>query len=203
MRRAGGLLPRIADFGNLLAAFRLAARGKKDRASAAHHAIINVIGPHLEARFEFDSYGCRKGKGMDKALARAQPEAAAQVRYMDDMLVFGRDRESLSRLLGAARDFLERELRLSLNDKVTRIAPAWTGIPFLGFRVLPGRLLVRRETWKRFRKKLGLREWEFRRGLIGEDDLASSVLSMTAHLKRADTGALRKKFFAGRKSAAW
>ena len=122
VKRAGGLMERIACFENLVQAWRLASRGKKGRPSTArfgrdlerellrleralregnwrpgkahrfvtrdtkerritvppfrervaHHAILNRAAPVLESRFDHDSYGCRKGKGMDKALDRAQ-----------------------------------------------------------------------------------------------------------------------------------
>jgi retron-type reverse transcriptase len=41
------------------------------RDRVVHHAVVNVLEPILEARFDADSYGCRKGRGMDRALARA------------------------------------------------------------------------------------------------------------------------------------
>ncbi len=52
---------------------------KKRKVSAApfrdrvvHHALCNVIEPIFEARFIFDSYACRVGKGTHRALARCQ-----------------------------------------------------------------------------------------------------------------------------------
>ncbi len=36
-----------------------------------HHAIIGVLEPHFERWLDFDSYACRKRKGVDAALRRA------------------------------------------------------------------------------------------------------------------------------------
>jgi RNA-directed DNA polymerase len=122
MRRAGGLLARIADPDNLELAFVRARRGKQDRYAVRryaddlharlaelrqdllagtcelhgyrcfsirdpkprliaapafadrvlHHAILQVLEPELERVADFDSYACRKGKGLHKAIARAQ-----------------------------------------------------------------------------------------------------------------------------------
>ena len=36
-----------------------------------HHALCNIVEPHFERRFIFDSYACRKGKGTLAALLRA------------------------------------------------------------------------------------------------------------------------------------
>lgn len=41
------------------------------RDRVAHHAIINVIEPYFESYQIHDSYACRRGKGLDAALARA------------------------------------------------------------------------------------------------------------------------------------
>ena len=41
------------------------------RARVAHHAIISVCEPVFDSYQIFDSYACRKGKGLDAALARA------------------------------------------------------------------------------------------------------------------------------------
>lgn len=37
-----------------------------------HQAIMNVLGPHFERSFIFDTYACRVGKGTEAARARAQ-----------------------------------------------------------------------------------------------------------------------------------
>lgn len=42
------------------------------RERVLHHAIINICEPYFEAYQIYDSYACRKGKGLDVALRRAQ-----------------------------------------------------------------------------------------------------------------------------------
>ena len=42
----------------------------------AHHALINVCEPVFESYQVFDSYACRRGKGLDAALERARTFAA-------------------------------------------------------------------------------------------------------------------------------
>ena len=41
------------------------------RDRVAHHAIINVVEPYFESYQIHDSYACRRGKGLDAAIARA------------------------------------------------------------------------------------------------------------------------------------
>ena len=42
------------------------------RDRVVHHAVIGVLEPHLERGLDPDCYACRKGLGLDRALARAQ-----------------------------------------------------------------------------------------------------------------------------------
>ncbi len=49
---------------------KISAAPFRDR--VVHHALCNVIEPIFEARFIFDSYACRVGKGTHRAIERAQ-----------------------------------------------------------------------------------------------------------------------------------
>jgi retron-type reverse transcriptase len=49
---------------------QIAAAPFRDR--VVHHAVMNLIEPPLDARFIFDSYACRRGKGTHAAVARYQ-----------------------------------------------------------------------------------------------------------------------------------
>jgi len=252
------------------------------RDRVVHHAVIGALEPVLETRFDPDSYGCRKGRGLDAALKRAQtlahrhayvlrtdvrrfydsidlavlrgqlrrivkdrellllldrilgpgtrglpigsltsqwlanlyltpldrhlrsvPEARGQVRYMDDVLVFGESRETVKRVLEEVRAFLRDDLCLSLKRRATAVLPVGAGFPFLGFRVYPRRLEVRRETFRRFKAGLRRAEWEHRTGRLGVAELAASVTSRIAHLDRARSRCLRSRFLETRRAIEW
>lgn len=49
---------------------QIAAAPFRDR--VVHHALMNIIEPSIEQRFIFDSYACRKGKGVHAAVNRYQ-----------------------------------------------------------------------------------------------------------------------------------
>ncbi len=57
----------------------IAAAAFRDR--VVHHAVMNLIEPPLDRRFIFDSYACRKGKGVHKAVDRYQ-RWARRYRYV-------------------------------------------------------------------------------------------------------------------------
>ena len=252
------------------------------RDRVVHHAVIGVLEPVLEARFDFDSYGCRKGRGMDRALLRAQrlsrihafvlktdvrqffpsighevirglyqrivkdrrmlrlldrivaghepglpigtltsqwlanltltpldrmlrvlPGARGQVRYMDDVLVFGDGRTELRAVAVEMEGFLGAELGLRLKERATVIRRTRNGVPFLGFRVMPGSIEVRRETFRRFRQGVRRAEWEWRQGRLTTCELSSSTGSRIAHLSRGRSARLRRAFFARSPPMEW
>lgn len=51
------------------------------RDRVVHHAVCDVVAPVLERRFVADSFACRRGKGTDRAAARAR-EFAARLRFV-------------------------------------------------------------------------------------------------------------------------
>ncbi|MCH9699359.1 MAG: reverse transcriptase/maturase family protein [Gammaproteobacteria bacterium] len=63
----------------------IAAAPFRDR--VVHHAILNRIEPQLDRRFIFDSYACRKGKGVHAAVDRYQ-NWAKRYRYVLKLDVF-------------------------------------------------------------------------------------------------------------------
>jgi retron-type reverse transcriptase len=252
------------------------------RDRVVHHAVIGVLEPVFEARFDRDSYGCRKGLGMDAALARALsfvrrfpfclktdvskffpsvshevlraqlrrvlkdrrlldlldrilaahgpglpigsltsqwlanftltpldrhlrtlPMIRGQTRYMDDILMFGESRTDLKAALAAMRAFLAGRLGLSLKDRATAVYATKTGVPFLGFRVTPRGVEVRRAGFRRFRDGVRRAEWLYRTGRLDAGALAASVTSRIAHLSRARSLALRRIYFARAPPMEW
>jgi hypothetical protein len=118
------------------------------------------------------------------------------VRYMDDGLLFGDEKPALHEHLAATRDFLRDRLKVELKEEAVRIAPVWTGISFLGFRIFPGVIRLRSDKWSRFRRRVREREEAFLAGEIDEEELARSVASMIGHLSHADTMEARRRLFA-------
>jgi len=252
------------------------------RDRVVHHAVVNLLEPILEARFDPDSYGCRKGRGMDAALGRAlahtrrhpfflrtdvrrfydsidrrvlhgqlgrilkdrrllgllvrivgeegtglpigsltsqwlanlyltpldrwlriHRDAKGQTRYMDDVLVFGDDRAGLRRVRTDLRAYLRSELRLELKENVTRTGRTRDGVPFLGFRMHPSGVHVRRTTLRRFFAGVRDVEWRCRTGEIDAQALAASVTSRIAHLDRGRSLPLRRRFFERRRAMEW
>ena len=117
------------------------------------------------------------------------------LRYMDDFVLFGNEKEILHELRSRFADFLREELRLSLKESATVLAPCTEGLPFLGFRIYPSLIRIKHQNKKRLIRKLGNRVEEYNEGLISEEKYEQSLRSISEHLKIADTYRLRRDIF--------
>lgn len=235
-----------------------------------HHAIMNMVEPHLERFSIHDSYACRRGKGLHTAIARARTyqrryawflkldirkyfdsidhsvlkcllvrrfkdrdlvdlfsriiDSAstrpgkglpignltsqhfanfylghldhsvkdtlgrkAYVRYMDDFCVWSHSKADLQEVKMHVEEFLNTSLRLTLKETATRLAPVSYGMPFLGFRVFPHTIRMKRETLRRFVRKLRRYDYFVRHGLVVEDAGLQAIQSLYSFVRVADS----------------
>ncbi len=117
------------------------------------------------------------------------------LRYMDDFLVFSSDKRELWKYLSDIRGFLWEKLILEIKDEASYIAPISQGIPFLGFRIFPGTVRLKRENLVRFNRKVRGREKAFAKGYISHEQLTESVRGMVAHVSHANTHRMLGKIF--------
>ena len=117
------------------------------------------------------------------------------LRYMDDMVFMMSDKAGLWRIYDAVRGFLADELRLSLNEKQTLLAPVTEGMPFLGMRIWPGVVRLSGASARRFRAKYRERWREYREHGIDEETLIRSAASLVGHVGHADTRRFTRSFF--------
>ena len=115
----------------------------------------------------------------------------AEVRYMDDVLIFG-ERDMLKHLLREMPAFLEEKLRLRLKNTggLHRCA---RGVDFLGTRVFPDKLRVSRRTKVRYRRNLRRVERAYNKGMISELACQRKLVQLSAFLRNCETSALRRR----------
>jgi hypothetical protein len=121
------------------------------------------------------------------------------IRYMDDFAALSDDKAMLHEVKLRAGEFLEHELKLELKESACFVAPVNEGIPFLGFRIFPGVVRLKRSGALRFMRKFRRKERLYNKGSISEKDLVRSAESLTGHVVHGNTKAMRRKFFAGMK----
>jgi RNA-directed DNA polymerase len=112
------------------------------------------------------------------------------LRYMDDMLLFGDDRE---RLHDAGHAIEEACARLRLRLHPWQVIPTRAGVGFLGFRVLPEAVRVKRSSVARAQKRLRERLAAAQGSPEAMAGLLASLRSTFAHWEHADSWRLREK----------
>jgi retron-type reverse transcriptase len=117
------------------------------------------------------------------------------LRYVDDFALFSDDREFLADARLAVEEYLA-SLRLKIHPIKSQLFETKEGANFLGFRILPDRIRVRKENLRRARRRLRQMQVEYRQGEIELSKITQSVKSWAAHLKHGDTWQLRGQIFA-------
>lgn len=113
------------------------------------------------------------------------------VRYMDDVLVWGPDFETVRRVVGEVVGYAAEVLRLEIK-------PGWQpvrvgrGVPLCGFRVYPDRLLLTPRRQRRYRQ--ARRRWEaaYGLGLIDARTLQAGYAAARAVTAHADAAEWRR-----------
>ena len=114
------------------------------------------------------------------------------IRYVDDFIIFGKNKEELIEKKAKMELFLAEKLNLSIKDN-TRILPVDSGIDFLGYITRPKYILVRKRVVNNFKYKLA----KFR---ISKKNQASLILlkqqfaSYMGHFQHANSYNLISKY---------
>lgn len=173
-RRSPISLAEVADLATLTTAFWQASRGKRLRADMQSFAedldgnLARLANAYLDGldRFLLEALGVR-----------------AMVRYMDDVVWWCDTREDAQNTLAAARTFVTQERGLEIKADAV-IGRSAQGLPFLGFRVLPGTLRLSLRRRRRYTAARARWERAFIRGAIDARTLQTgyaSALGITAH----------------------
>jgi len=118
------------------------------------------------------------------------------VRYVDDFLIFGPDRQTVRSWGEQARAYLGRQ-RLEIHPDKYRLCRSSEGVDFCGFVVRgDGRIRVRRASVRRFQQKLRQRKWQGRRGECMTSDVRATVRAWVGHAAHAQSWHLRREVFA-------
>jgi len=132
------------------------------------------------------------------------------VRYVDDLLLFDDDKQTLWAWKRAIQEYLAGlrpspfcglkgdGLRLALHERESTVYPVTNGIPFLGFRVYPDHRRLKRANGVAFARRL--RGWyaALAQGELTHDKLNQHVQGWVAHAIHGDTYGLRQAILSAR-----
>lgn len=182
----GLLRRRVADTGVLWLAATIMAHARLPHLPVGSEGCGLPIG-NLTSQFWANAY-------LDPLDQRAVAGLALRTytRYMDDVLLFADDKETLWDAAAELTAFARDKLALQMKPSATRVLPVTDGVPWLGFRVFP--LLVRLDAPGRTRTIRRLRASARRAsaGPAAADAEAERAGSVIAHASHANTYAWRQ-----------
>ena len=76
------------------------------------------------------------------------------VRYADDILIFARTRSEAGNYRHQATQYLEGELKLTVNVRKTHLTTIWEGIAYLGFIITHRGVRIHPKSVKKFKEKI-------------------------------------------------
>lgn len=115
-------------------------------------------------------------------------------RYADDIIILSEDKAKLQTYKKEITDFLWDVLRLRLNNK-TAIRPISQGIEFVGYRIWPHKVTIRKSTSLRMKRNLKKKQEQYRNYELSLAEVNDTVMSYKALMKHCDCKALDKKIF--------
>ena len=117
---------------------------------------------------------------------KEQRKVKGYIRYMDDFILFRETSEMLKSDLKEIYGYLNQNLKLSIKPGI-QLNRSKKGIPFLGYRVFPQKVLLLVSSKKRFIQKLIKYESKYEQGVWSEEKLAKHITAMTAFISHADS----------------
>ncbi|MEO5358732.1 MAG: reverse transcriptase domain-containing protein [Nitrospirae bacterium YQR-1] len=120
------------------------------------------------------------------------------VRYMDDFVVFSDSKEFLKDIRREMESYLDRRLKLGLKYNALIINQRLNGLSFLGARIFPNILKIKKESLKRCMSKLNQKTREWENGILPDERFIMSVSSINGYLSFFNSYMLRKSIFEGK-----
>lgn len=115
------------------------------------------------------------------------------LRYCDDFVILGENRDDLTNLIQPINNFLKDKLKLTLHPDKIIIREYHQGIDFLGYIVLPYHRVLRTKTKRRIFRKIRSKNQEFLIGEISEESFNQRLQSYFGVLKHCKGYKIKKK----------
>lgn len=112
------------------------------------------------------------------------------VRYMDDMILWGNDKEVLKKAHTTIKNYVKDVLHCDLKPELLNYTSL--GLPFLGYKIYPYSVKLTQRSKQRFIKKMRIIDDNYHSGAWSEAVCQRRVLPLLAFVKHADTEGFRK-----------
>ena len=114
------------------------------------------------------------------------------IRYMDDMILMAPTKDEAWEAIYAMDSFLRENLGLELNSK-TDVMPYDAGVEFVGKRIWPHKIELRRSTSLQMKRHLKFIKEHYSAGELPLDYAQSVIISYLGLMKHCNCDALREK----------
>lgn len=121
-------------------------------------------------------------------------KAKYYIRYVDDFVIFHRDKIILQNWKLQIEGFLKYNLKLQLHPEKSNIIPLSKGITFLGFRIFYHYKLLKKSNTRRIWKRLAKFRIKYSEGKMTLNEITNSLNGWITYAKFANTYKLRNKF---------
>ncbi len=123
--------------------------------------------------------------------AKHKLKAKYYLRYVDDFVILHKNKNVLIRYKEKIKDFLNRNLKLTLHPGKSKIVHLTNGISLLGYRIFYYYRLLRKTNKRKFDKNFSEKLSLFKEGLITYENLISSLTGWFGYAIWANTHKLR------------
>ena len=113
------------------------------------------------------------------------------LRYVDDMLLFGDDKDLLWARKQAVVERIARS-RLTIHEARAQVRPATEGFPFLGFVVYPHKRRLKRRKGVAYARRFRALARDYTAGLLPLDRVTASARGWANHARYGNTLGLRQ-----------
>ncbi len=125
---------------------------------------------------------------------REQLRVKAYVRYMDDMLLWGNDKNTLKQVGKAMQQFIEVELGLQL--KVFSLTSTEQMCTFLGYRMSRTRQCLSPRSIARYEQKVRDLYWQYNQNMLTQEDMNNHLLPLVGFTMHVASGFQRANVMA-------
>jgi len=119
------------------------------------------------------------------------------VRYMDDMIIWGNNKNKLKSDFSRISLFLRQSLQLTIKSDWI-LNRTQTGLNFLGYRIIENRIILSKRSKDRFRRKLAKIIKSFDMLILSELETQIRLDALLAFVKKADSINYRKSIMVSR-----
>jgi retron-type reverse transcriptase len=125
---------------------------------------------------------------------KEQLHVRAYLRYVDDLVILGRDKVLLHEIREAIRERLAKD-RLRLHPRKAHIYHTARGIDLFGYQVFPHKRKLRNDNGHDFHRRLRQMALRYHEGSLDWEEIHPRVRSWIGHAIHGETEGLRKTLF--------